>query len=246
MEMELPKAKGFFITGTDTDIGKTVVAGGIAKILSQGSPPQRVGVFKPVASGCRKQREGLVNDDAEFLANCANCQFSLSEINPVGFITPAAPIVCEEIEHRKVDFEQIATAYKYICQNSDVVIVEGIGGLLVPISDGVNVLQMAKWFDLSVVIVARPGLGTINHTLLTIDAARKAGLDLAGVVINGYDVSRADTAIETAPEVIAQLGDTQILSIVPFDEDCDVANGRLGDAIFETLQGCDWAQMAGL
>ena len=246
MEIDLPKARGLFITGTDTDVGKTVVAGGIAKILSQGSPPQRVGVFKPVASGCRKQREGLVSDDAEFLANCANCQFPLSVVNPVGFITPAAPIVCEEVEHRRVDFEQITTAYKYICQNSDAVIVEGIGGLLVPVSSGVDVLEMAKWFDLPVVIVARPGLGTINHTLLTIDAVRKAGLDLAGVVINGYDVSKADTAIETAPEVIAQWGDTQILSVVPFDEDCDVANGRLGDAIIETLQGCDWAQTAGL
>ena len=245
MEIDLPKAKGLFITGTDTDVGKTVVAGGIAKILSQ-SADRRVGVFKPVASGCRKQREGLVSDDTEFLANCTNCRFSLSEINPVGFITPAAPVVCEEVEHRKVDFEQIATAYKYICQNSDVVIVEGIGGLLVPISKNVDVLEMANWFDLPVVIVARPGLGTINHTLLTIDTARKAGLDLAGVVINGYDVSKADTAIETAPAVIAQWGDTQILSIVPFDEDCDVANGRLGDAIVETLRVTDWAQMAAL
>ena len=241
--MELPKAKGFFITGTDTGVGKTVVAGGIAKILSQ---DHRVGVFKPVASGCRKQREGLINDDAEFLSCCANCQFPLSVVNPVGFITPAAPVVCEEVEHRRVDFEQIATAYKYICENSDVVIVEGIGGLLVPISDSVDVAEMAKWFDLPVVIAARPGLGTINHTLLTIDAVRKAGLDLAGVVINGYDVSKADTAIETAPAVIAQWGDTQILSIVPFDEDTDIEKGLLGDSIVETLDGCDWAQMAGL
>jgi len=180
------------------------------------------------------------------LAGCANCEFSLSEINPVGFITPAATVVCEEVEHRKVDFEQIVTAYKHICANSDVVIVEGIGGLLVPISEGVDVAEMAKWFDLPVVVVARPGLGTINHTLLTIDAIRKAGLELAGVVINGYDVSKADTAIETAPAVIAQWGDTEILSIVPFDEDTDIENGRLGDSIVETLDGCDWAQMAGL
>jgi dethiobiotin synthetase len=243
MKMELPKAKGFFITGTDTEVGKTVVAGGIAKILSQ---DHRVGVFKPVASGCRKQREGLINDDAEFLACCTNCQFPLSVVNPVGFVTPAAPVVCEEVEHRRVDFEQIETAYKYICKNSDVVIVEGIGGFLVPVSSGVDVLEMAKWFDLPVVIVARPSLGTINHTLLTIDAVRKAGLDLAGVVINGYDVSKADTAVETGPAVIAQWGDTQILSIVPFDEDTNIEEGLLGDSIVETLEGCDWAQMAGL
>ena len=244
MEMDLPKAKGLFITGTDTEVGKTLIAGAIAKIFSEKG--YRVGVFKPVASGCRSEREGLISYDAEFLAYCANCEFPLSVVNPVSFITPAAPAVCEETERRKVDFEHIATTYKHICDNSDVVIVEGIGGVRVPISDDVDVLQMAKWFDLPVVVVSRPNLGTINHTLLTIDAARNAGLELAGVVINGYDITSADTAVETAPGVIAQWGGVRILSIVPFDEETDVDQGRLGNLILETLADCDWPKLASL
>jgi dethiobiotin synthetase len=173
LELNLPKANGLFITGTDTGVGKTLVAGGIAKILNQAG--YTVGVFKPIATGCKHHHEGLVNADAEFLRYWSNCDFELSVINPVGFVTPASPVVCEEFERRYVDFTAIQTAYESICQASDFVIVEGIGGIRVPISGDVDVLELAKAFGLPVVIVARPYLGTINHTLLTIDAIRAAG-----------------------------------------------------------------------
>lgn len=240
-QLELPAAKGLFITGTDTGVGKTLVAGGIANILSENG--FRVGVFKPVASGCRRTREGLINSDAEFLAHWSNCDFPLSVINPVGFATPAAPVVCEEHEHRKVDFEQIAVAYRHICQNSDIVIVEGIGGFRVPVSERVSVSDMAKAFGLAVVIVARPGLGTINHTLMTIESVRSAGLEVAGVVISGYKPYEADIAESTAPGVIAEFGQTQILSIVPFDEDSNVEEGLLGQLTVEALADYDWAKL---
>lgn len=242
--MDLPQKAGLFITGTDTGVGKTLVAGGIANILAQAG--SKVGVFKPVATGCSRQREGLVSSDAEFLAHCSNCDFPLSVVNPVTFVQPAAPIACEEFEHRAVDFEQIATSYKYICQNSDVVIVEGIGGATVPISAGVDVLDMARWFGLSVVIVARPNLGTINHTLMTIDCVRAAGLTVAGVVISGYKPYDADLAESTAPQIIADCRGVEILSILPFDEDCDVENARIGEIARETLSDYDWANLAGL
>ena len=244
MELNLPKAKGLFITGTDTGVGKTIIAGGIARLLSDQG--YKVGVFKPVATGCRKEREGLVSSDAEFLAFCANCDLPLSVINPVSFFIPAAPIVCQEYENHTDDFEQIATAYNHICQNSDVVIVEGIGGIRVPVTQDVDVLSLAKEFDLPVVIVARPSLGTINHTLLTVDAVRTAQLKLAAIIINGYNVSSADIAVETAPGVIADLTGVNILSIVPFDEDCDVEQGLLGQLTLETLADYNWAKLAGL
>ena len=91
LDIELPAAKGFFITGTDTEVGKTLVAGGIARILSEEG--LKVGVFKPVASGCVHQYEGLVNADSDFLRMCSRCDFELSVISPVGFVTPAAPVV---------------------------------------------------------------------------------------------------------------------------------------------------------
>jgi len=242
LELNLPQANGLFITGTDTGVGKTLVAGGIAKILNQAG--YTVGVFKPVATGCKHHHEGLVNADAEFLRYWSGCDFELSVVNPVGFVTPAAPVVCQEFERRYVDFAAIGTAYGKICQACDFVIVEGIGGIRVPISGDVDVLELARAFSLPVVIVARPYLGTINHTLLTIDAVRATGLNLAGVVISGYEAASATFAEETAADVIAEYGDVDILAIVPHDEDSDVENCRLGDLAVDALTDCDWAALA--
>ncbi len=242
LELNLPQANGLFITGTDTGVGKTLVAGGIAKILNQTG--YTVGVFKPVATGCKHHHEGLVSTDAEFLRYWSNCDFELSVVNPVGFVTPAAPVVCQEFERRHVDFAAIQKVYESICKVSDFVIVEGIGGIRVPISGDVDVLELARAFGLPVVIVARPYLGTINHTLLTVDAVRGAGLDVAGVVISGYEAASATFAEETAADVIAEYGDVGILAIVPHDEDSDVENCQLGDLTVEALTDCDWAALA--
>ena len=242
LELNLPKTNGLFITGTDTGVGKTLIAGAIASILTEQG--QKVGVFKPVATGCRHSREGLVSDDAEFLAYCAGCDYPLSVVNPVCFLTPAAPIVSADLERRQVDFEHIASTYKYICESSDLVIVEGIGGVRVPLSADADVLDWALACNLPVVIVSRPTLGTINHTLLTIDAVRAAGLNLAGVVINGYNEAQAGPAETTAPQIIANCGKVNILSVVPFDETVDIETGNLGEVVIDSLLDCNWAKLA--
>lgn len=241
MEYQFAKHKGLFITATDTGVGKTVIAGAIAKILRQSG--KNVGVFKPIATGCTSTREGLVSEDTEFLSCCAESEFSLDDITPITYSTPAAPLACEAAEHRKVDLEKILTAYNYICSKTDCVIVEGIGGIRVPITAGLDVLGMAKAFGLPVVIVARPNLGTINHTLLTIDAVRNANLPLAGVIINGYDESKADFAWQSAPAIIAELGKTQILAVVPFDDRTNTEQGVIGDTIIKTLSDIDFGQI---
>ena len=241
IKMEFAKAKGFFITGTDTEVGKTLVSGGIARILRDAG--KKVGVFKPVASGCVRDYEGLVSQDAKFLRECSGCDFDLTFINPVGYSAPAAPAVCAEHENRRVDFELMAEAYGRICGESDLMIVEGVGGIRVPVSAGVDVAELAKGFGLPVVIVARTDLGTINHTLLTIDAVRAAGLELAGVVISGYDAEKAGLAQETLPMILEEWGQTPVLSIVPYDNESDVENGKLGELTIEALNDCDWAEM---
>jgi dethiobiotin synthetase len=215
MKLEFAKHKGLFITGTDTGVGKTLIAGAIAKILSQKS--KTVGVFKPIATGCKKTQQGLVSEDARFLAHCADSKFGLDIINPVTFGTPAAPFACEQLENKKVDFEKIITAYNYICSKTDCIIVEGIGGIRVPITANIDVLSLAKLFDLPVVIVARSKLGTINHTLLTIDAIRRSGLLLAGIIINGYDEKIGDLAEKTNAATIKKIGKVEIIAVVPFD-----------------------------
>src|SRR4030042_4708572 len=138
INLNLPKKAGLFITGTDTGVGKTLIAGAIARILADKG--LAVGVFKPIATGCKRKWDGLVSDDTEFLAFLANSALSLSIITPVGFRTPAAPIVSAAHEGLPIDFDKIAAAYKDICRDSDIVIVEGIGGVRVPLKEQFDLL----------------------------------------------------------------------------------------------------------
>jgi len=244
MNLKLPKKNGLFITGTDTGVGKTLIAGGIAHVLrEQGF---RVGVFKPIASGCRAEREGLISNDTEFLALCAVTDYPLSVITPVTYKTPAAPITCVDMEKRPIDWDAIAAAYRYLCDSCDVVIVEGIGGALVPIDEEHTVLDVAAAFGLPVVVVARPNLGTINHSLLTIQAVRGAGLPLAGLVISGYNAETADIAVETSPDVICNFSQSRLLAVVPYDDQVSVEEGRLGLRTPEALSMYDWKKLCGL
>lgn len=244
LNLNLPKKNGLFITGTDTGVGKSLVTGGIAFLLRQRG--LKVGVFKPIASGCRHDREGLVSDDTEFLAYCGDAAYPLSVITPVTYKTPAAPVTCAAIEGRAVDFEAIAAAYRYLCEICDVVLVEGIGGAMVPLTETVTILDLAVAFDQPVVIVARPNLGTINHSLLTIEAVRSAGLPVAGLVISGYNAETADIPEETSPAVICDFGRTSLLAVVPFDPDSNVEEGRLGHRVVQSLQDCDWKALGEL
>jgi len=242
INLQLPKKAGLFVTGTDTGVGKTLVAGAIARILTDKG--LKVGVFKPIATGCVRRWEGLVSYDTEFLAYCANSEMHLSTITPVGYLTPAAPIVSAAYEGQPIDFDKIAAAYKSICENSDIVIVEGIGGVRVPLTAELDLLDLAVELALPTVIVARPNLGTINHTLMTIDCVRAAELKIVGVVINSYDATKATVAEETAERVIAQCSGVSILSVVPFDETVNIEEPNPGEMTIESLMDCDWAKLA--
>lgn len=242
INLNLPKKAGLFITGTDTGVGKTLIAGAIAKILDDKG--LKVGVFKPIATGCKHSWEGLTSNDTEFLAYCANSDLPLSTITPVGYSTPAAPVVSAARDGPAIDFDRIATTYKDICQNSNIVIIEGIGGVRVPLTEEFDLLDLAVEFAMPIVIVARPNLGTINHTLMTIDCVRAAELKIAGVVINGYKATESIIAEDTAPEVIAKCSGADILSVVPFDDTVDIEEPNLGEFIVGSLIDCDWEKLA--
>ncbi|UCE98559.1 MAG: dethiobiotin synthase [Planctomycetota bacterium] len=242
INLNLPKKAGLFVTGTDAGVGKTLVAGATAKILTRQG--LKVGVFKPIATACKHRWEGLVSCETEFLANCANSDLSLSTITPVGYITAAAPIVSAARENKPIDFDEIAAAYKQICQVSNIVIIEGVGGVRTPLSAEFDLLDLASEFDLPMVIVARSDAGMINHTLMTIDCIRATELKIAGVVINGYDATKTTVAQETTEQVLSQCSGVKILSIVPFDETVDIENPNLGEVVIESLSGCNWAKLA--
>ena len=243
INLNLPKKAGLFVTGTDTGVGKTLIAGAIARILT--SKGLKVGVFKPIATGCKRTWDGLVGSDSWFLASCANSNLSLSTITPIGYRTPAAPIVSAAREDRPIDFDRIAAAYKDICQNSNIVIVEGIGGVRVPLTEEFDLLDLAVEFALPAVIVARPNLGTINHTLMTIDCVRAAELKIAGIIVNGYNAVESTVAEDTAAETIAKCSSADVLAVVPFDETVRIEKPNLGEVILTSLAGCDWEKLAG-
>src|SRR5918999_1193461 len=170
---------GLFITGTDTGVGRTVVAGAIAHWFHRQG--RRVAVLKPVATGCVRRREGLVSEDAEFLAVCADARHPLDLICPQRYAEPLAPAIAADRAKQPVDWEAVQRSVDLMSKGSDVMIVEGIGGLMVPLDAKHTVRDLARWLRLPAVVVARPGLGTINHTILTVDALRAAGVAVAGV-----------------------------------------------------------------
>ena len=242
INLNLPKKPGLFITGTDGSVGKTLIAGAIAKVLTgQGL---KAGVFKPIATGCSQQWDGLINHETDFLADCANSNLPLTTITPVGFVTKAVPLVGTAREKKPIDFGVIANAYRQICEESDIVIIEGVGGVREPLTVEFDLLDLAVEFGLPVVIVAKPNEGTINHTLMTIDCVRATKLKIAGVVFNGYHVDTETVTTNTAPAVISQMGGVDILAEVPFDETVNIKQNDLGEIIIESLGNCDWQGLA--
>lgn len=204
---------GLFVTGTDTGIGKTVVTGALATWFRlQG---RRVAVCKPVASGCVRRREGLVSEDAEYLAVCAQTPHALNVICPQVFEEPLAPAVAAQRAGVAVDWAEIQRSIDTLLRDADVMLVEGAGGIMVPLDERTTVLDLIVQLGLPAVVVARPGLGTINHTVLTVDRLRAAGVKVAGVVINRYPADLSGAAEETSPRWIEKLAKTQVLCLVP-------------------------------
>ena len=240
---EFVGGRGLFVTGTDTGVGKTVVTGAIARCLSGAGVS--VGVFKPIATGCEHRREGLVSSDAEFLAHCSNSGFSLEEINPVRYAEAVTPSVAVERSGRAIDWAGLGQAYGRISEASDVTLVEGIGGLMVPIEPGYLVIDMMVDMALPAIVVAKNRLGVINHTLLTVEMCRIRGLKVAGVVVNGYRADGASLAEETNPRVISEVGDVPVLAVIPYESETSVEQGQLGPSVRQAAEVADWAGLAG-
>jgi dethiobiotin synthetase len=234
---------GLFVTATDTDVGKTVVAGAIANyFLRQGGARARIAVSKPVATGCVHRREGLVSEDAEFLASCADARFPLDLICPQRYREPLAPAVAADRARQPLDWSAVDRSLQLMSKESDVIIVEGVGGILVPLDKEHTTLDLARWLNLPTVIVARANLGTLNHTLLTIEALRSAGVPIAGVVINRYPADTPGTAEETNPRYIERYGRVPILAIVPNEP--ALKRPPLPETVTSPIDMVDWTRFA--
>ncbi len=242
--MKRPKLTkpGLFITATDTEVGKTVASCAIAACLRRAG--LAVGVCKPMASGCRHDREGLVSPDAEALAHFADCRQPLHIINPLRYAAPLAPAVAAEQTDTPADWSCIAESLEQLDQAHDLLIVEGIGGWLVPLDQKQTVADLARWIGYPAVVVVRPSLGTLNHTALTCAAIRNTGTRLAGLIINRYRTDDPDPSAASNPRWLARQNRTQVLTTLPEADGVAVEAGRLPEAIVEAAGMVDWQSIA--
>jgi dethiobiotin synthetase len=181
-----------FITGTDTGVGKTYVGAIIAQCLT--AEGRRVGVYKPAASGCRRVGDALLSDDAAVLWEAAGRPGDLNCVCPQRFAAPLAPHLAARAEGRQLDADLLRDGLDYWRRRSDVILVEGAGGLMSPLGDDRYVADLAEDFHFPLVVVSRNCLGTINQTLQTLLTAAvfREGLPIAGVVLNDPGPSAAD------------------------------------------------------
>jgi dethiobiotin synthetase len=194
---------GLFITGTDTGVGKTYVGALLARQLRDAG--YRVGTYKPVASGCRRENGQTVADDALALWQAAGSPGDLQRVCPQRFLAPLAPHLAARAEGRSVDAKLLRRGLDYWSERSDVVIVEGVGGLLSPLGEEEYVADLARDFGFPLLVVARNSLGAINQTLQTLVAAAafRQGLSVAGVILN---------AVETRPDDLSLAGNREEIS----------------------------------
>jgi dethiobiotin synthetase len=167
--------KGIFITGTDTSVGKTVVAAGIAALVK--SWGINVGVMKPVSTGDRS--------DAKLLIQATGVDDELDVVNPQFFKASLAPTVSAALERKEVNLEVIYRAYWYLQKRYDFLVVEGIGGAKVPLGESTYVIDLIHALRLPALVVSRPTLGTLNHSILTLDALDAGKVPLVGLLFNG-------------------------------------------------------------
>jgi dethiobiotin synthetase len=207
--------RAYFITGTDTGVGKTLITGGIARALREKG--LKVGVMKPIESGCFEQNGNLYPTDAMYLMEEVGSDASLDTVNPYRFKEPLAPSVAARIEEVEIDFDVIRKNYRELAKGKEVMLVEGAGGLLVPLNHKKTTADLVKLLGLKLIVVAASRRCVLNHTLLTVRHARELGIKLTGVVLNHTEPS-VDLSINYNVEELKRLG-VPIIGELPFSKE---------------------------
>jgi dethiobiotin synthetase len=210
-------AKGFFVTATDTSTGKTIISAALIRAMRYMG--HKAAAMKPIETGCVKRDNVLLPSDGIFLKNVSGMDENINTITPCTYEKPLSPLAASKIEDKEVDLPGIMQAYNDLSGRYDVIIVEGIGGLSVPISRDYFVSDLAMEMELPLIIVVRPTLGTINHTLLTIHYAVTKGLDIAGIIINYSSEPENDIAEETNKKTLKSVTEVPIIGTFPYLND---------------------------
>ncbi len=210
-----------FVTGTDTGVGKTAVCA--ALVLALKDRGIGAGYMKPLASGCARRDGDLVSTDAEFVRTFCGLDDPSELICPVRLEAPLAPLAAAQAVGTTIDLRPVYTAWRRLKQDKEVLVVEGVGGLLVPISDTLTVASLVSDWGVPCLVVARPSLGTINHTLLTLYTLASYGVTCPGFVFGGDDEDAAENAAS-----IARFSGVPFQGGLPSVPGLDVDQGRPG------------------
>jgi len=207
--------KAYFITGTDTGVGKTAITAGISGSLRKAGV--NVGVMKPIATGI-PQKIGFKSADVEIIVGASNSKDPEDLINPVFFPIPTSPYDATKLLSLSVDVSLILSSFTKLLSLHDVLLVEGIGGIMTPITKQFFIADMIKMMNIETIIVTRATLGTLNHTMLTYDACKERGIKVKGIIINNFD-EKGSPVEKNAPTTLHEITGLDILGVVPFIKD---------------------------
>jgi dethiobiotin synthetase len=208
--------RGYFVTGTDTGVGKTVVS--CALLRAAGNAGLRAVGMKPVAAGCRQTPSGLRNEDAEALLAAGNVQADYEIVNPVVLPLATSPELAARAAGVYIRIESIHAAFTRLVALAEVVFVEGAGGWYTPIAPNRTMADVARALNLPVLLVVGMRLGCLSHARLTIEAIARAGLPLAGVIANHMTRDSVDSGYATSLERLAGARPIATISFDPVDE----------------------------
>jgi dethiobiotin synthetase len=208
------KKRTFFITGTDTDVGKTFVSSLIINGLKYYG--KKTGYLKPIETGVKLNSNGTKEYiDSFFVKKQSDIKESLEDICPFTFKHPLSPHAAAKYENRAICIKDILYAFYDLQSNYDILIVEGAGGMLVPLKKGHFMIDLARYIDAEVIIVSRAGLGMLNHTLLSINYAKNNNIKLAGIVINNAR-NENDESVFSNKEILREFTDVPIIGDIPY------------------------------
>jgi len=244
----LPRIAGLLVASAAAGEGKTVVASAIARSLRLDG--RNVEVFLPVATGCRPDRDGLVSDSADMLAAWSESRQTLAEISPVRLASPVVPAIASAIGGPAVDIGVVFDAWRRLAARAECVIVEAPGSIICPITEDFSTLNLAECLGLPVVLVVRAEVGSLERALLAAQAARSAGLVLAGCVLNRYRAdSVSDEPVEDTlrglPGLLERLAGLKTLALVPDDPANDVRAARLAKSARFAIDQVPWGDIMG-
>ncbi|QGG46249.1 dethiobiotin synthase [Heliorestis convoluta] len=217
--------KAIFILGTDTDVGKTVISAGLMyQFLQKG---HNACYFKPISSGAIEKEGELFSYDLSFVKKVSGLDEEDDRINPFRYKTAVSPHLAARMEKKKVDIPAIVETYKQLKAQYDVLIVEGCGGLAVPLTEeGYMQYELIKELDISCFLVTKTTLGTINHSYLTCKMAEQLGIKIEGLIFNNYRGSFLENDNIKTVSKITQL---PVLAVIPAIEALQVENLEAGN-----------------